>query len=357
MSESRELGDERRIFANRERQSKCAIIIPTFNAGRHWHALHEGLQRLGIDKSQVLIVDSTSTDDTHALVEQAGYRMVVNPTESFRHGRTRQMAADLLPDAEFLVYLTQDAIPCDEQSLTYLLQSFDDPYVGAVYGRQLPRPQADAIEQHGRLFIYPACSGTRDFASRKSLGFRSAHFSNSFAAYRRSAFNEAGGFPHHVIASEDVSVAARMLLKGWSIAYCAEAKVIHSHSLSLTAEFSRYFDTSVHHQQEIWIIEQFGSVGGEGLKFVRSELRYLTKTAPQLIPLAILRTAVKWTAYQCGRREYMLPLWLKRALSAQPTFWTDENSITALKIVGQTGRGTTASISLDPSRESRPAIH
>jgi rhamnosyltransferase len=266
------------------------------------------------------------------------------------------MAADLVPEAEYLVYLTQDAIPYDEHSLANLLQSFDDPRVGAAYGRQLARPQADAIERHGRLFNYPDISARRDFASRTSLGFRSAYFSNSFAAYRRSAFEDVCGFPGHVIVSEDVSAAARMLLKGWSIAYCSEAKVTHSHDLSIRSEFSRYFDISIHHQQESWIIEQFGSVGGEGLKFVLSELRYLANNSPQLIPKALLRSAVKWTAYQCGRRESMLPRWLKRNLSSHPTYWTGEDSfITAQRAIRHANM-TTSAVTFHPSPGPGPVI-
>ena len=339
-----------------DRRSSCGIIIPTFNAARYWPDLHEGLLRQGIDREQVLIVDSTSSDGTDSLAREAGYRLVVNPSASFRHGRTRQMAADLLPEAEYLVYLTQDAIPYDGHSLANLLESFEDSCVGAAYGRQLARPQANAIERHGRLFNYPPRSAITDFASRTSLGFRSAYFSNSFAAYRRTAFEEVGGFPGHVIASEDVSAAARMLLNGWKIRYRSEAKVIHSHDLSLFAEFSRYFDISIHHQQENWIIEQFGSVGGEGLKFVLSELRYLAKNSPQLIPLALLRSAAKWTAYQCGRRESLLPLWIKRNLSLQPAYWTSEEGLlTAQKAFGHLVKGAPP-VKGHPSPESGPTI-
>ncbi len=334
--------DPRTTASKPDYRSKCAIVIPTFNAGRHWQALHEGLTRQGVDKDQVLIVDSTSTDETRALVEKSGYRLVVRPTADFRHGRTRQTAAALLPAAEVLVFMTQDAILYDQHSLANLLSSFENPLVGAAYGRQLPRPGANAIERHGRLFNYPDCPAMRDFASRTSMGFRSAYFSNSFAGYRRSAFQDVQGFPDHVIVSEDVSVAARMLLKGWNIAYCSEAKVIHSHEFSLGAEFSRYFDISVHHQQESWIIEQFGSVGGEGRKFVLSELRYLRENSPQLIPLAILRSAIKWSAYQCGRREASLPLWLKRAFSSNPGFWTGTDLRTAPKVAAQPDDGASA---------------
>lgn len=308
------------------RRDDCAVIIPTYNAARYWSAIRRGIELQNLSPEQVLIIDSSSTDGTRRLAEQAAYNIEVIPQQSFRHGRTRQLAAQYVPDAKFLVYMTQDAALYDEDSIANLLRSFDNPDVGAAYGRQLARPQADAIETHGRLFNYPAKPVTREFEDRKTLGFRTAYFSNSFAAYRRSAFEQIGGFSHHVLVSEDVSAAARMLLSGWKIAYRSDACVIHSHHFTLRAEFSRYFDIAVHHQQERWIIERFGSVGGEGLQFVKSELAYLARNAPSLIPVSVLRSAVKYFAYQCGTKELFLPLWLKRRLSTHPEHWTDDQA-------------------------------
>ncbi len=310
---------------NAARLARCSVIIPTCNASPHWEWLHGGLQTQGIVPDQVLIIDSSSTDDTARLARQVGYRLHVISRASFRHGATRNLAAALQPEAEYLIYLTQDAVLCHADSLSRLVQSFEDPQVGAAYGRQLPRPGADAIERHARVFNYPDTPAVRCFANRASLGFRTAYFSNSFAAYRRSAFDALSGFPDRVIVSEEVSLAARMLMAGWKLAYSSESQVYHSHKLSVGAEFSRYFDIAVHHSQERWIMEHFGSVGGEGLNFVRSEFRFLQKHAPQLIPLALLRSMAKWTAYQIGRRADRMPLWLKRTLSAQPTYWKEQN--------------------------------
>lgn len=305
---------------------KVGLIIPTCNAGPCWPSLRAALSSQGVAADQVLIVDSSSTDDTQMLARQAGYRLLVIPRENFLHGATRQMAARQMPRAEILLYLTQDAILCGENSIDQLLRAFDDPQTGAAYGRQAPREEADSIERHARLFNYPAASNVRDFASRKEFGFKTVFFSNSFAAYRRSALDHVGGFPKEAIVSEEVTVAARMLMAGWKIAYCAEATVIHSHPLTIREEFSRYFDIAVHHSREHWLRETFGGTGGEGRTFVLSELRFLMKNNPALIPLAFVRNVSKWCAYQIGLCEEFLPIWLKRALSAQPNFWRNDRA-------------------------------
>ena len=304
--------------------SRAAVIIPTYNASRHWDAMQTALQQQGITSDQVLIVDSSSTDSTRRLVERAGYQLKTIPHESFRHGATRQFAAECLPRAEILVYLTQDAVPSGTAAFRDLLAPFAQPEVGACYGRQLPRPGADPIERHARLFNYPAASEVRSFESRKQLGFRAAFFSNSFAAYRRSALTEVGGFPRNTIVSEEVTVAARMLMTGWKVAYQAEATAIHSHPLTIPQEFSRYFDIGVHHRREHWLLMAFGEAGGEGRKFVMSEARYLMEHQWTLLPKAALRNVSKWISYQLGRHEHLLSQGMKERLSAQAHYWVDE---------------------------------
>ena len=302
----------------------AAIVIPTYNGSRYWQGLHAALEREGVAKDRVLVIDSSSTDDTCALVRRAGYSLKKVPKEQFRHGATRQMAADALPWAEVLIFLTQDALPCGHTPIHVLLQAFEDPQIGAAYGRQLPRKVAGPIERHARLFNYPAASDVRSLESRTRLGIKAAFFSNSFAAYRRCAFDEVGGFPKDTIVSEEVTVAARMLMGGWKVGYQAEATVIHSHALTVRQEFSRYFDIGVHHGREKWLMEAFGHAGSEGRAFVLSELRYLLRTNPALIPVAVLRTGTKWMGYQLGRKEQLLPVVMKGALSGQPSFWQDD---------------------------------
>ena len=306
------------------RISRCVVIIPTYNASRYWEKLYGALDQQGLKQEQILIIDSSSTDDTRDLVRKAGFQLQQIPTLAFRHGATRQAAAESQPWADFLIYLTQDAVPCNKYSFTRLLSSFQNREVGAAYGRQLPRLEAGPIERHARLFNYSGVSELRSFESREDLGIKAAFFSNSFAAYRRKAFDQVGGFPKNTIVSEEVTVAARMLISNWKIAYQANATVFHSHSFSMREEFSRYFDIGVHHRRERSLLQQFGGPGGEGLAFVISELKYLSKSSPLLVPVAFLRSLNKFMGYHLGLRERTIPLYLKELLSAQPLFWQDE---------------------------------
>lgn len=297
------------------------IIIPTRNAASDWGALQASLRAQGIPPERVLIIDSSSSDGTEFLARASGYKVVSIAVKDFNHGATRQLACSYLPEAKAILFMTQDAILHSPESAWNLFDALNDPKVGVAYGRQLPRVQANPIERHARLFNYPAESYERTLESRKLFGMRAAFSSNSFAVYRRKALEEVGGFPDDVLLGEDYYVAARMLVAGWKLVYRADATVYHSHAFTVRDEFQRYFCIGAHHRRNSWMLETFGTANGEGKKFVSSELKYLSKTAPHLVPEALLRTFSKWVAYKAGSREASLPVRWKKMLSGNTSFW------------------------------------
>jgi len=296
------------------------VVILTLNAASDWPKFASGVLTCEAGK-RVLVIDSSSTDGTADLARAAGFHVHVVAREEFNHGGTRQLALELFPEAEVLVYLTQDAMLADRNAVSLLLKALLDPSVAAVYGRQLPREGASAIEAHARLFNYPPRSSVRSLASREEMGFKSIFISNSFAAYRRDALVAVGGFPRDVIFGEDTVTAAKLLLAEWKIAYVAEAQVYHSHCYTWIQDFRRYFDIGVLHGRESWLLREFGGAGGEGGRFVRSELSYLWPRYWWLIPSALIRTALKLVGYRLGRIERKLSVKWKRRLSMHRRFW------------------------------------
>lgn len=243
------------------------VIVPTLNAASDWAKFSHALLSC-TNPQDVLILDSSSTDGTADLARAVGFRTYTIPRAEFNHGRTRQLGAESATNAEILVYLTQDAVLADEDSLDQLLSAFADPKVAAAYGRQLPRPNSTPIEAHARIFNYGTKSNIRTLQSREKLGLKTIFISNSFAAYRREALMSVGGFPGDVIFGEDTVTAGRLLQAGWKISYVAEAQVYHSHSYTWKQEFKRYFDIGVLHSRERWLLDEFGQASGEGKRFV-----------------------------------------------------------------------------------------
>ena len=305
------------------KECKVGVVVPTLNAGTTWSKWLSSLKcQAGVDFSAI-VLDSCSDDDTAKLARQ--YGLDVHPIErtSFNHGGTRQLGVELLGPIDIVVFLTQDAILAKPDSLRNLINAFDDSRVGAAFGRQLPVPGSHPIAAHARLFNYGTQSYQTCEADIGHRGLKAAFISNSFAAYRKRALGEVGGFSSDTIMCEDVLAGARLLKNGWHIAYRADATVYHSHDYRVSEEFRRYFDIGVFYACEPWLISEFGTLSGEGMKFVLSELRYLAETRRSAIPSAMVRNVVKWFGFQAGRRVQFVPHSLKVACSMHKGFWRE----------------------------------
>jgi rhamnosyltransferase len=180
------------------------------------------------------------------------------------------------------------------------------------------------LESHAREFNYPAQSIIRDLKYRDRAGFKAIFASNSFSAYRACALRKVGGIPSNVIVSEETVVFARMLLNGWKTAYAGDATVYHSHDYTLTQEFRRYFDIGVLHSREKWLLEEFGNVKGEGVRFFLSELKMLWPSRLYLVPASVMHTIVKLAGYQLGRHENKLSRTVVRSFSQQKSYWVQD---------------------------------
>ncbi len=297
-----------------------AVLIPTLNGARD---LQRVLPQLvdAVDPSQVWIIDSASRDKTVELCKQ--YHVNIHPIErrKFNHGGTRNLGRSLV-EADILAYMTQDAIPVSPDSLQRLIEPFADPRVALVYGRQLPRPGTGPLEAFPRLFNYPDTSFVKSKADIPRLGIKTFFCSDSFCAYRASAWDEVGGFPSRTLTWEDQHIAARLIAKGYQIAYAADAQVYHSHSYTLKEEFQRYFDAGSFLKKESWMREMVGQAEGEGMRFLKEQIRYLINIQKTyLIPYSLVATAVKYMGYRTGMIEPSLPPGLKRVFSQQKYFW------------------------------------
>lgn len=299
-----------------------SLCIPTHNASFLWQEWIRCYQQQTIKAEKVIVVDSSSTDQTVLLAEQAGFFVQKITKSDFNHGGTRNLAVELIGEnCEIVVFMTQDALLAEPKSLENLLLPFSDPNVAAIYGRQLPHQDANPLAAHARLFNYPDQSRIKSRNDVVELGIKTAFMSNSFAAYRLSIFKELGGFPPHTILAEDMWLTAKILLAGYKVVYCAEAKVHHSHNYTLTQEFQRYFDTGVFQASEPWIQQTFGGAVGEGKRFVLSELAFLWKNAPIWIPKSLLATLCKYLGFKLGLHWRKLPIGLCKMCSMYNVYW------------------------------------
>ncbi|ERO64809.1 glycosyltransferase family 2 protein [Pseudomonas piscis] len=187
---------------------RVACVIPTYNGCRDLARL---LDSLAIQSAvfDTLIVDSSSSDGTYELAVSRCPNVLRIDSRDFNHGGTRQLMVERSADYDVYVFMTQDAYLADAEGIARIVAPFADGQVGAVCGRQLPHLDASPLATHARLFNYPPTSQVKSLADVPALGIKTAFMSNSFSAYRREALMQVGGFPNHVILSEDMYVGAR----------------------------------------------------------------------------------------------------------------------------------------------------
>ncbi len=118
-----------------------SVIILTKNAGGRFRSLMEKLSNQTYQDFEVVVVDSGSTDRTLEIAEKYGYRIHRIKPEEFHHSRTRNLGAELAK-GDYLVYITQDALPLNDDFLEILIKPLENDKVAGVYGRQIAYPNA-----------------------------------------------------------------------------------------------------------------------------------------------------------------------------------------------------------------------
>lgn len=300
---------------------KYFIAIPTYNGGGLWHQTIKNITQYSPADVFVHVIDSSSKDDTASLASEAGFVVLTIAGDDFNHGGTRNLAVkEYIDDYDVVIFLTQDAIP-ESGFIEEIISVFEDEDVASAYGRQLPHLNANPIARHARNFNYPTKGYVADKTSIAKMGLKTVFMSNSFSAYRLSVFKKLGGFPSDTILCEDMFYTAKAVMAGYKNVYAANAKVRHSHNYTPIEEFKRYFDIGVFHKDQPWIRDNFGGAGGEGTKFIISELKFLIANGISWLPLAMINNFMKIVGYKLGQNYKKLPKVIIKKCSMHKRFW------------------------------------
>ncbi|MBI5586985.1 MAG: glycosyltransferase family 2 protein [Deltaproteobacteria bacterium] len=226
-----------------------SIIIPTKNGGMLFEEVLQGIRGQRFEgEVELIAVDSGSTDGTVKKAGEYGARVLEIPPGEFNHGLTRNYGIEN-SKGDFIVLMTQDAVPADESWLKNLVDTFDnDERIAGVYARQIPRDDADVLTKrnlNGWLTGRNAYS-VQEIKDRESLEkmppmekYLTCVFDNVCSAVRRKAWEKVP-FKHNDFG-EDIEWAKRALQTGWKIAYQPKAAVVHSHNRSVAYEYRRTY--------------------------------------------------------------------------------------------------------------------
>lgn len=253
-------------------QETIGVFVPTRNAGEEIEkCLGPIAKGRHARKYKFLVTDSSSTDDTVERVRKLGVECEVIKATQFNHGLTRNAARKKL-NTPFIVCMTQDAYPANEDTIERLVAPLIDGSAVASYGRQIPRPGCDYIEAYAREFSYGPESFEKDWEDRARLHIRLYMCSNSFAAYNSQALERVGGFQKTGFG-EDFLAAMALIKSGGKIAYRADAVVEHSHAYEFRAEIRRNYQIGIMHTRHPEIFEGLPKRNSSGADFARGLLK------------------------------------------------------------------------------------
>lgn len=297
-----------------------SVVVPTYNPGPNAALLSKALDSQTCKPSEVVVVDSSSSDGSTPRWLENSCHLYSIPKASFNHGSTRNLAANMA-QGDILVFVTQDAIPVDNHCLENLVAPIVSGEVIATFARQVPKASANPTERFARSFNYPPMSRVKSLADIEELGYKAYFFSNVCSAVRADVFWEVGGFPEKMILGEDAMLCAKLLHAGYKVKYVARAQVYHSHDYSLLQQFRRNFDLGVSVSQAGDLLKG-AKTFGEGLRFVVGQIRYVLKTGSYpLLWKVFAEAAAKFLAFNLGKREKYMPRTIKYYLSMHSFFW------------------------------------
>ncbi len=301
------------------------VIIPVYRPGDRFYELVDRLERQTFPPERIIVLETRDGSGADRRLEQfcqQHSRLEKYPLEksAFDHGATRQAGAEK-SDAAYFVCMTQDALPADLfllERLREALERYAD--AAAAYARQLPEEDCRLIERYTRQFNYPEQERVKRKADIPSLGIKTFFCSNVCAMYRKDIFDRLGGFASPAVFNEDMVYAAGAVCAGYAVVYAAEAQVIHSHNYTLLQQFRRNFDLGASHAMHP---EVFSAVPpeGEGKALVKRTAAFLLRQNPLLLPLLICQSAAKYVGFRLGKSYEKIPLKIRRACSASPSFW------------------------------------
>jgi rhamnosyltransferase len=308
--------------------NKLAAVILTYKPDEKLNIIITRLKAQTVQPDKILIMNTVEDGeaDTEAeWAEDLGDVTVVNVEKSeFDHGGTRDFAMQLCEDFEYVLFMTQDAVPKNRKLTENLMRPLeaDKTSHAVAYAKQEPEKHCNIIERYTRGFNYSdePHSGL-EMAAQTNNSIKSIFCSDAGAMYNRSLYDEVGGFPAKAIFNEDMVYAGKALKADKDVMYEPSAVVIHSHNYTGVQYFKRYFDLGVSHADFAYILKDYHT-NDEGIKLVRATAKFLIRRKEyiMLIPL-LYHSGCKFIGMKLGKQYKKLPKKMIEKCTTNKEYW------------------------------------
>lgn len=272
------------------------VVIPFRGDLKQLAQLRERLGQLRLaEGDSLLVVDNTPGREPLAEGSLLRDAQIPSPAYARNRGAARGSAA-------WIAFLDADVVPFPD----LLDRLFEPPpgertalLAGGVRDEEVPPDGPPAAR-----YAYLRAAMSQDDSMRP--GDRWGYPKTANAAFRRSAFEEVGGFREELRAGEDADLAYRLRAAGWEIERREGAAVVHHNRLTLRAYLAQ---KAVHGAGAAWLDRHHpGSVAprrrlpGLTLWGLRTAARGLARARNRDAALWAVMEPLELIAWEVGRR-------------------------------------------------------
>lgn len=208
-----------------------SIIMRSYNEGWALKETLPAIQAQDYQNWELIVIDSGSTDGSVDLIKAAKPAHFVQieskdyvPGKVMNHGMR-------LGKSDFGIFINADATPQGSNWMRPLVDALQDEKNAAVFGRQIPRPDCQAVF---------ACDYERCFGpSRESAGWD--HFFSMVSSGLRKDVWSKRGFREDLQYAEDDEYTRWCKEQGYRVVYCEESVAMHSHNYTAEQSYKRSY--------------------------------------------------------------------------------------------------------------------
>ena len=221
---------------------KIDVICPLYNAEKYIEKLDNSLKKQQkVEINQIRYVLTKSKDKTETILKRINANYRQKEKNDFSHSLVREKEA-LESNADIITFITQDVIIENELWLYNLIKDIEEGKCEASYSRQICNN--NSIEKYTRELNYPDKSSFVTKGDINKLQLKTFFFSDASSAIKRDIFVKLNGYDgKNLPISEDMYIAYKIITNGYTIKYCADSCVIHSHNFTLKQIYDRYYLT------------------------------------------------------------------------------------------------------------------
>lgn len=284
-------------FANK----KIDVLIPVYKPDKSFDTVISRLLNQKIKVNKIIIINTVDHKSGELKnIWNSDKILIKNIQKSeFNHGLTRNYGMTL-SDADYVMCMTQDAIPADRHLIDQLIKVFENEDVIVAYAKQIPRKDCKYVERYTRAFNYPDEDIVKTRDSIDTMGIKAIFCSDVCAMYDRNKYFEIGGF-RKADFNEDMLFAYDAITSGKKVYYASKARVIHSHNYSYRQQFFRNIEIGKSQKEFQDVFDSLKSEN-EGIRMVKNGIKYFIKNKKAyLIPDFILYSGFKFAGFKIGK--------------------------------------------------------